>query len=74
MADAALGAERQAVTRTSRYRLDRQFSTPQETIAMSAIYAANHYDKRARHSVFDGERQHAAADVATQFRLAYFWP
>ena len=44
MADAALGAERQAVTRTSRYRLDRQFSTPQETIAMSAIYAANHYD------------------------------
>ena len=43
MADAALGAERQAVARTSRYRLDRQFATPQETIAMSAIYAANHY-------------------------------
>jgi pyruvate kinase len=43
MADAALGAERQAVTRTSRYRLDRQFSNAQETIAMSAIYAANHY-------------------------------
>ena len=43
MADAALGAERQAVTRTSRYRLDRQFSDSQETIAMSAIYAANHY-------------------------------
>lgn len=43
MADAALGAERQAVTRTSRYRLDRQFSDAQETIAMSAIYAANHY-------------------------------
>lgn len=43
MADAALGAERQAVTRTSRYRSDRQFSSAQETIAMSAIYAANHY-------------------------------
>lgn len=43
MADAALGAERQAVARTSRYRLDRQFSSTQETIAMSAIYAANHY-------------------------------
>jgi pyruvate kinase len=43
MADAALGAERQAVARTSRYRLDKQFATTQETIAMSAIYAANHY-------------------------------
>jgi pyruvate kinase len=43
MADAALGAERQAIARTSRYRLDRQFATAQETIAMSAIYAANHY-------------------------------
>lgn len=43
MADAALGAERHPVARTSRYRLERQFSTAQETIAMSAIYAANHY-------------------------------
>ena len=43
MADAALGAERQAVARTSRYRLERQFSSAQEAIAMSAIYAANHY-------------------------------
>jgi pyruvate kinase len=43
MADAAQGAERQAVTRTSRYRLDRQFADAQEAIAMSAIYAANHY-------------------------------
>jgi pyruvate kinase len=43
MSDAALGAERQAVTRTSRYRLDRQFADAQETIAMAAIYAANHY-------------------------------
>ena len=43
MADAALGAERQAVIRTSTYRMDRQFADAQETIAMSAIYAANHY-------------------------------
>lgn len=43
MADAALGAERHPVARTSRYRLDREFGSAQETIAMSAIYAANHY-------------------------------
>ena len=43
MADAALGAERHPVARTSRYRLDRQFASAQETIAMSAIYAANHF-------------------------------
>lgn len=43
MADAALGAERQPVARTSRYRLNREFSSAEETIAMSAIYAANHY-------------------------------
>jgi pyruvate kinase len=43
MADAALGAERHPVARTSRYRLDQQFSSAQETVAMSAIYAANHY-------------------------------
>ncbi len=43
MSEAAVGAERQPVVLTSRYRLDRQFSSAQETIAMSAIYAANHY-------------------------------
>ncbi|MEM6582999.1 MAG: pyruvate kinase [Pseudomonadota bacterium] len=43
MADAALGAESQDDAKTSHYRLDRQFSSAQETIAMSAIYAANHY-------------------------------
>ena len=43
MADAALGAERHPVARTSKYRLDKQFSSAQETIALSAIYAANHY-------------------------------
>jgi pyruvate kinase len=43
MADAALGAERQPVARTSRYRLNTQFANAEEAIAMSAIYAANHY-------------------------------
>jgi pyruvate kinase len=43
MAETALGAERHPVARTSRYRLNQQFSSAQETIAMSAIYAANHY-------------------------------
>ena len=43
MADAALGAERQPVTKTSRYRLNTEFTDAQEAIAMSAIYAANHY-------------------------------
>jgi pyruvate kinase len=45
MADAALGAERHPVARTSRYRLERQFQSAQETIAMSAIYATNHFNK-----------------------------
>lgn len=44
MSDTALGAERHPVATTSRYRLDQQFSSAQETIAMSAIYAANHYE------------------------------
>jgi len=43
MADAALGAERHPVARTSRYRLDRQFSSTQEAIALSAMYGANHF-------------------------------
>lgn len=43
MADAALGAEQQPVARMSKYRLDTKFSTAQEAIALSAIYAANHY-------------------------------
>ncbi len=43
MAEAALGAEQQSVVRTSRYRLNTEFASAQETIAMSAIYAANHY-------------------------------
>ncbi len=43
MSDAALGAEAQPVAQTSRYRIEKQFASAQETIAMSAIYAANHY-------------------------------
>jgi pyruvate kinase len=44
MADAAGGAERQPVARTSKYRLNKRFADAQETIALSAIYAANHFD------------------------------
>lgn len=42
MADAALGAERHPVARNSKFRSDRVFSNPQETIAMAAMYGANH--------------------------------
>jgi pyruvate kinase len=44
MADAALGAERQPVARNSKFRRDVSFANAQEAIAMSAIYAANHFD------------------------------
>jgi pyruvate kinase len=43
MSEAALGAERHPVARTSRYRLDREFRSAQETIALSAMYGANHF-------------------------------
>jgi pyruvate kinase len=43
MSDTCLGAEEHPNTRRSRYRIDRTFGSAQETIAMSAIYAANHY-------------------------------
>jgi len=43
MSDAAMGAERHPVARKSQHRLDKQFANAQEAIAMSAIYAANHY-------------------------------
>ncbi|MEM9227528.1 MAG: pyruvate kinase [Verrucomicrobiota bacterium] len=45
MADAALGAERHPVARTSRYRVERHFNSAQESIAMAAIYAANHFSR-----------------------------
>lgn len=43
MSETAMGAERQPVTKISTYRVHARFSSAQETIAMSAIYAANHY-------------------------------
>ena len=39
-----LGAERERITQVSQHRLDRQFETIDETIAMAAMYAANHMD------------------------------
>lgn len=41
MADACLGAEKHPVTQRANYRLDQNFEHIEETIAMSAIYAAN---------------------------------
>ena len=43
MANTCLGAERHPTTRTSHYRIDLQFSSAEESIAMASIYAANHY-------------------------------
>ena len=43
MSETAMGAERHPVSRNSRYRIEKHFSDAQEAIAMSAIYAANHY-------------------------------
>ncbi|ARN74919.1 pyruvate kinase [Oceanicoccus sagamiensis] len=44
MADACLGAEQHPETRTSRYRIDKMIETTNESIALSAIYAANHLE------------------------------
>lgn len=43
MATTSMGAELHPQARISHYRIDRQFSSANETIAMSAMYAANHY-------------------------------
>ncbi len=43
MAEAALGAEQHPVARTSRFRIDREFNSAQETIALAAMYGANHF-------------------------------
>ena len=45
MSEAAVGAEAHPVARTSRYRLDREFSSAQEAIALSAMYGANHFSE-----------------------------
>ena len=44
MADACLGAEQHPDTRTSGYRIDKTIGTINESIALAAIYAANHLE------------------------------
>jgi len=44
MARICLGAEKQSVTQLSRHRVECRFERPDELIAMSAMYAANHYN------------------------------
>jgi pyruvate kinase len=47
MASICVGAERQRVTMVSSHRLDTEFETHEEAVAMAAMYTANHYDVRA---------------------------
>ena len=42
MASICLGAEKEPSVNVSNHRLNHQFNTPEETIAMSTMYAANH--------------------------------
>lgn len=42
MADACVGAERHPDTRNSGFRIDRKIARIEESIALSAVYAANH--------------------------------
>jgi pyruvate kinase len=44
MAEICLGAEKHPSTQISRHRLDKTFQDTEETIALSAMYAANHLD------------------------------
>lgn len=44
MANVCLGAEKQRSVNTSKHRVDLTFSEVSETIALSAMYAANHLD------------------------------
>jgi pyruvate kinase len=44
MARVCLGAESQKETHVSKHRLDSRFSNKAESIALSAMYAANHLD------------------------------
>jgi pyruvate kinase len=41
------GAERQRVTMISNHRLDAEFETIEEAIAMASMYVANHFDVKA---------------------------
>lgn len=42
MASVCLGAERVAALNRSKYRMDKHFDSSEETIAMAAMYSANH--------------------------------
>lgn len=44
MAEVCLGAESHPSVQVSKHRLDQQFTTIEETIALSTMYAANHLD------------------------------
>lgn len=44
MASVCIGAEKVPTVNVSNHRLDRRFTTPEETIAMSTMYAANHME------------------------------
>ncbi|MCL1048959.1 pyruvate kinase [Shewanella abyssi] len=44
MAEVCLGAELHPSVQVSKHRLDQQFTTIEETIALSTMYAANHLD------------------------------
>ena len=72
MADAAVGAEQHPVARTSKYRLDREFASPQETIALSAMYGANHFPGMRGLGELNGAGHHAHDDVAVELRVADF--
>lgn len=47
MVEVCLAAERERVMQVSHHRLESRFARPDEAIAMSAMYAANHIDTRA---------------------------
>jgi pyruvate kinase len=47
MARICLGAESHARTQVSKHRVECQFQRPDEAIAMSAMYLANHYNVKA---------------------------
>lgn len=47
MAGICAGAERQRVTMISSHRLDTQFESTEEAVAMAAMYTANHYNVQA---------------------------
>lgn len=44
MAEVCIGAEKMIESNQQNYRIDRSFTTAEETVAMSTIYAANHLE------------------------------